>query len=95
MTVEEIKKEYDVLEEKLIVAASTADAPCAESSLNPAISTGNQFQSKRKVPNHQKKSTIFDLRCAISQLQDACPHMDEKGIFNLIEGHCPYCNKKL
>ena len=67
MTVEEIKKEYDILQQKLVVALSTME----------------------------KKSTIFDLRCAISQLQDACPHMDEKGTFNLIEGHCPYCNKKL
>lgn len=67
MTVEEIKKEYDILNQKLITALSTME----------------------------KKSTIFELRCAISQLQDLCPHTNEDGTFNLIEGHCPYCDKKL
>ena len=43
----------------------------------------------------ERKDTIYELRKQLRELQNICPHFSAEHNFALVEGHCPYCGKKL
>ena len=43
----------------------------------------------------ERKSVIYELRKELRELQNICPHFSLEHSFAIIEGHCPYCGKKL
>jgi len=40
----------------------------------------------------EKKSTIYNIRAAIIENQNRCPHTSDKYNWAIID-HCPYCGK--
>lgn len=43
----------------------------------------------------ERKDNIQRLREQLVQYQNACPHYDEELNWNYVEGHCPYCGRKI
>ena len=43
----------------------------------------------------EKKSTIYEIRKELGEIQRICPHFSAEHNFVMVEGHCPYCGKKL
>ena len=43
----------------------------------------------------ERKSVIYELRKELRELQNICPHFSAEHNFAMVEGHCPYCGKKL
>ena len=38
---------------------------------------------------------LYELRKQLRELQNTCPHFSAEHNFAMVEGHCPYCGKKL
>lgn len=43
----------------------------------------------------ERKSTIAEIREELIHLQDRCPHFSNEHNFEMVDGYCPYCGKKL
>lgn len=43
----------------------------------------------------ERKSTIAEIRKEIIQLQNECPHFSDKHNYEIVDGYCPYCGKKI
>ncbi len=43
----------------------------------------------------ERKSTIAEIRKQLIELQNVCPHFSNELNYEMTDGHCPYCGKKL
>ena len=54
-----------------------------------------QRQLSQKLSVMEKTDEIKQIRKEIKELQEQCPHINEKSEFSLIDGCCPFCGKKM
>lgn len=50
---------------------------------------------KNALATMEKKDTIRKVRLQLLELQNNCPHYSDKYNFNIVNGICPYCGKKV
>lgn len=65
--------------------------------MNEIIQKHNELSYKLNVAlsTMERKSTIYELRRELSEIQRICPHFSEEHNFMMVDGYCPYCGKKL
>ena len=65
--------------------------------MDEIIQKHNELSYKLRVAlaTMERKSTIYELRRELSEIQRICPHFSAEHNFVMVEGHCPYCGKEL
>lgn len=43
----------------------------------------------------ERKSTIAEIYKELREIQNICPHFSNEYNYEIVEGYCPYCGKKL
>lgn len=52
-------------------------------------------QLKLALSTMEKKNTINEIKLAIKENQNMCPHFDSNYNWAIIDDICPYCGKKI
>lgn len=65
--------------------------------MDKIIQKHNELSYKLKIAlaTMERKSTIYELRRELSEIQRICPHFSAEHNFVMVDGYCPYCGKKL
>ena len=54
-----------------------------------------EHQLNLALATMERKSKIYEIRTAILENQNLCPHFSEKYNWPIIDNICPYCGRKL